>query len=148
MIEIHGIFADVDLNPIHLAAKPVTPRSIVCARRRTSLKADVKGLVGGKDYGLGLLHTALADLLAVHEQCHGAALRQAASVVFELHPYLMCPRRNPRRTFDRVPVHAIEVVVVFRLAVFGVEAPAANDSAHRDDYAFRARWRYDDFGRD
>ena len=37
--------------------------------------------------------------------------------------------------------------MIFRLAVFDVEAPAANDSAHGSDDAFRAGLRHTDLGR-
>ncbi len=83
-----------------------------------------------------MLHPAFADFAAVDVECDRAALREAAAVIVELHPHLMRARRDRRGAFDRVAVHAVKVVAIFRLAALGVEAPAADDSAERDDDAF------------
>ena len=130
MIEIHGILAEVDLDPVHLAAELRASRSDSRRSPANRIRLPTSQVSSAEKIdGLGLIHAPFAGLLAVHVQRDRAALRQAAAVVLELHPHLVRARRDRRRALDRVPVHAVEVVAVLRLAILGVEAPAANDPA-------------------
>src|SRR4030095_16071422 len=82
-----GLLTEIDLYPVDLAAELRTTGWIVVGDGRTEFVADVTGFVGGEDYGLGLIHTAFAGLLAVHVQPDRSALRQSAAVVGELHAH-------------------------------------------------------------
>src|SRR5271166_4068955 len=137
VIEVYSVRSKVDLDPTHLAAE-LFRRRIVVGHRRAEFVADIAGLIGREYHGLRHLHPAFADFAAVHVERDRASFREPAAVVLELHPNLMSARRDRRGALDRVPVHAVKVIAVFRLASLGVEAPAADDSAKGDDDAFGA----------
>src|SRR5207247_7937111 len=79
--------------------------------------------------------TALADLVSVDVERHGAALGEPAAVVGELHPHLMLPGWDRRITLDLEALQAEQVVAVRRPALVCVEAPAGEGATLGDDHA-------------
>jgi hypothetical protein len=55
--------ADVELDPLHLAAEPALP--VIGRHGGVVLVAGVRRLVGGEEEGLGLLDAAVTGRLAV-----------------------------------------------------------------------------------
>src|SRR5580693_7716899 len=60
------LLLQVDLNPVDLAVELVVLRVVIGGDRRSGSLADVAGLIGREQHRHGLLHSALADLFAVH----------------------------------------------------------------------------------
>ena len=85
-----------------------------------------------KSIGNGCFDAPFADLVPVEEQGDGAALAEASTVVGELHPDLVLARRDRRVTVDLEQLQAEQVVAIGRLALLGVERPAAERAALRD----------------
>src|SRR5208282_2788854 len=77
VIEIHGVLAEVDLDPTHLAAELLW-RRIVVGYWRAKFVADIAGLVGREHHGLRHIDPAFADFAAVHVKSHRPALREPA----------------------------------------------------------------------
>ena len=61
MVEVLGVLAEVDLDPVHLAAEPAAVLRVVVGDRRAGLEADVARLVRGEQEGFGSLDAPFAD---------------------------------------------------------------------------------------
>src|SRR5688572_24679689 len=109
---------------------------VIRGHERPAFVADIGGLLCGEGQRLSVLYTPAADALPIVIQRNGSALTKTAAVIGELCPYLTSARRQRLLRFRAIALKAEVVVDEVRLAVLGVEAPAAEPSALSDDDAF------------
>ena len=148
MVEVLGGLVDVQLHPTDAAGEPAVPRPVVVAHRCRGVAPDVGGLVGREEHRNRGLHAPVARGLAVHEERHGAALPEPASVVGELHPHLVLARGDGLLAVHLEQLQAEEVVAIGELPVLRVEREAAERPALGEDDPVRAVPWHHDLGRD
>ena len=101
---------DRELYALDLSVERVAERTIVGRDGRAAVFADITTVVGREDGRERCTDTPFADVLAVDEQGHIAALAQAAPVVCEFHPHLVRALRNRRGALDEVAREAAMVI--------------------------------------
>src|SRR5262249_56563750 len=103
--------------------------------RRALVRAHVGPFVRRERTALGAVDPTRRDLLAVDEECAGAALADATTVIGELEADRCLPSGQRLLGGHRVALEAQPVVGVRWLAVFHVEAPAAEATCLSQDHA-------------
>ena len=148
MVRVLRRIGDRQLDGLDLAVEAVVARLVLRRHRSAAVFAHVAAIVGREDHRQRGANLPLADLLAVNKQRRLAALAQAAAGIGELHAHLALARRNGLLGPDDEVLHAAPVIAVPELAVLGIETPAADVRALRDDHALGALLRYHDVGGD
>lgn len=85
---------------------------------------------------------SFADLLAVDIKSYLAALAQTATGISEFHAHLMGAGRQRVGGLGVEVLDTTQVVAVLELAVVGIQAPAADAGALRDDHALSTGLRH------
>src|SRR5690606_10652429 len=134
VLVVGGLF-DGELHALDLAVKGVAGRTIVGRNGRARVLADVETVIGREDGGQCRLDDAFTDLGSIDVEGHLAALAWAAAVVGEFHAHLVVARRNRRGSLDDEVLEPAPVVAIPELALLGVQTPAADVGALRDDDA-------------
>ena len=145
MVEVIGVVAHIDLQPVHLTIETIA--AVISGDAATGFEANIEGFVSRKNEWFGLFYPTLTHLVAIQIEAQATALGDAIAIVGKLDPHLMTARR------DRLPLHngggeAKEVVGVAKLARLGIERPATNAAANSNDHAIGTLGRHLQFGRD
>src|SRR5215210_6086594 len=141
------VFTDLEFDPVDLAGELAALYVALGSDRRSCLVADVETLVRREDERLGCLDAALADLIAIVVERYVTALCQAAAVVGELGTNLVLTWRHGIAGLGGEDVDPKQVVGELRLAVFGVETPAADGPTLGDHRPAHALLGHDDLDR-
>ena len=87
MVEVIGIFANINLNPVDLAIETVA--AVITGHAAAGFEANIEGFVSRKNERFGLLDPTLTNLVAIQIQAQTTPFCDAVAIVGKFHPHLM-----------------------------------------------------------